>query len=338
MTKILCFFIFLLTSCSPSFPSIQTDSSDHDVAENNNESSSTNPLMIVAMNVGQGDATLIVTPSSKKILIDAGPSQSGIQNILPLFASLGIYGLDFIFISHYDADHIGGLTEVLQGIDEELDTDDDYLLNIIYDRGENKEDSNETFENYISIADNLRQTLAPGELITLEDGMSIQCLIINGQTSEDQIIELEADDENAHSMGLLISYGDFNYLTLGDLPGGGSSGNQTTLDLEFLVAPLVGEVDVYHVSHHGSQTSSSENFLNQISPTVSLISVGEDNDYGHPHSTVLNNLYETGSEVYQTNLGSGGYLPTAHILNNHIFIFIEEDGSYTVNGDGYEVK
>lgn len=294
--------------------------------------------MIVAINVGQGDATLIVTPSSQKILIDAGPTESGTQNILPLLSSLGIYDLDTIFVSHYDADHIGGLTEVIEGIDEEINTSDDYMPDIIYDRGESKVDSNETFENYITIADNLRQTLAPGELITLEDGVNIECLIVNGQTSDGQIIELEDDDENAHSMGLLISYGDFRYLTLGDLPGGGTSSDEVTSDLESLISSLISFVDVYHVNHHGSQTSSSENFLNQINPTVSLISVGEDNDYGHPHSTVLNHLYEIGSEVYQTNLGSGGYLPAAHILNNHIFIFVEENGNYTVNGDEYQIK
>lgn len=336
MAKGLYFFLFILIACSPSF---QINPSDNDIEINNNESASstTNPLMIVAINVGQGDATLIVTPSSQKILIDAGPTESGTQNILPLLASLGIYSLDTIFVSHYDADHIGGLTEVIQGFDEELNTSDDYMPEVIYDRGESKADSNETFENYITIAGNLRQTLAPGELITLEDGVSIQCLIINGQTTNNQM-ELIEDDENAHSMGLLISYVDFRYLTLGDLPGGGTSGDETTSDLESLISPLLSFVDLYHVSHHGSQTSSSENFLNHIQPTVSLISVGEDNGYGHPHSTVLNHLYEIESEVYQTNLGSGGYLPTAHILNNHIFIFVEEDGSYTVNGNEYQVK
>ena len=91
----------------------------------------------------------------------------------------------------------------------------------------------------------------------------------------------------------------------GDLTGNPDSGYE---DIETSVAPLVGDVDVYHVSHHASDSSSNPFFLQTVQAEVSVISLG-DNSYGHPHQPVLNRLVQYGSFVYQTEIGSGGTLP-----------------------------
>lgn len=279
-------------------------------------------LTLVAIDVGQGDSTLIVTPTGQTILIDSGPLEGGENQVLPLLARLGIYHIDALFVSHYDGDHLGGIPEIIAGQDQEPGTSDDLLPNIVYDRGGQKEGDDELFENYKKAVGEKRQMIEVGNSVFFEGGLTIDCLIINGRTLEEDLA-IEADDENAHSMGLLISYGNFRYFTAGDLPGGGFSGDEQTVDLESLVAPWVGRVDVLHVNHHGSNTSSNNFFLETLNPSVALISSGEDNSYGHPHADVLNRLNQAEAQIYLTEEGS-------------ISIFVETDGSYTVNGDRYE--
>lgn len=329
----------LFVNCAGSLPFSSNDL-DNEIDIIPDETSEVNgeTLMIVAINVGQGDAMLIVTPSSQAILIDAGPPESGKISIIPLFLRLGIHHLDYIFSSHYDFDHIGGIPEVIAGFDEKLGTKDDLLPSISHDRGSSPANEGDVFEDYLKAIDDSRQTLLPGNKIDFEDGVTIDCLIVNGETADDQEIILEPDEENEASIGLLIQYGDFRFFTSGDLSGGGFSGNNPKKDLEGIVAPLVGEIDILKVNHHGSETSTSQLFVEELSPTVSLISVGNDNDFGHPKPAVLARLDQIGSAVYQTEQGAGGFLPSAHILNDSIFIFVEEDGSYTVNGDEYKTK
>ena len=281
--------------------------------------------------------TLLITPSWRTILIDGGGVDDGINDILPLFSRLGINYLDYLFTSHYDADHIGGIAEIIAGPDQKMETDDDIVPSITYDNGRTPSDAGEVFGNYLNGIGATRQTLVAGERIDLEDGVVIDCLINNGMTADEKSLPVENND-NASSMGLLITYGDFRYFTAGDLTGGGLSGTSDTADLEGLVAPLIGEVDMLHVNHHGSATSSSEYFLETLRPTVSIISVGDNNDYGHPHPAVLFRLSEIFTEIYQTETGAGGLLPKAHILGDSIFIYVETNGGYTVNGDTYEPK
>lgn len=335
--KQLCLLFFIFFShCGHSLDLNQSIPADEAPATSTDEILSENRILtIISINVGQGDATLLITPSWKTILIDGGYVEKGTNNILPLFSQLGVTKLDYIFTSHYDADHIGGISEVIAGPDKELDTDDDLKPEITYDSGDSPVNSDGIFQGYLGAIGSSRQTLLPGDIINFGDGVSIECLIINGNTSDGEKIHLEEDDENGRSMGLLITYGDFRHFTAGDLPGGGLSGNSPTVNLEDMVASLVGKVDIVHVNHHGSETSSSRNYLEELSPTVALISTGNGNPHGHPESIILNRLSDVGAEVYQTEAGSGGLLPDAHILNDSIFIFVNEDGGYEVNGDGY---
>lgn len=311
--------IFALASCQAEVDIHRESPPDSSPSESENVEET---LTLVAIDVGQGDSTLILTPSGETILIDGGPLEGGENQILPLLTRLGIHQIDALFVSHYDGDHIGGIPEIITGNDEELGTSDDLLPDIVYDRGGQKEGDDELFKNYKEAVGEKRQMIEVGNSVLFEGGLTIDCLIINGRTIE-EALAIEEEDENAHSMGLLISYGNFRYFTAGDLPGGGFSGNEQTVDLESLVAPLVGRVDVLHVNHHGSNTSSNNFFLETLNPSVALISSGEDNSYGHPHADVLNRLDQVEAEIYLTEEGS-------------ISIFVESDGTYTVNGDSYE--
>ena len=133
-----------------------------------------------------------------------------------------------------------------------------------------------------------------GHGATMVDGVTP----ITGDFSESSV----PPSENDYSLGLLIGFGDLHYVTLGDLDGdyASSSYGYTYNNVEAVVAPRVGQVDLYHVNHHGSSHSSSNDLLSVINPTVSLISCGVDNSYGHPDQTVLNRLLSYG-DVYLTS-------------------------------------
>ncbi|MDO8494369.1 MAG: hypothetical protein Q7S68_03435, partial [Deltaproteobacteria bacterium] len=92
--------------------------------------------------------------------------------------------------------------------------------------------------------------------------------------------------------------------TAGDLTGGGGNPPYQTIDLETPLAPLIGDIDVLKVSHHGSHTSSNEFFLDTLQPEMAIISVGANNDFGHPHRTVLERLEERQIEIWKTTDGS----------------------------------
>jgi competence protein ComEC len=267
----------------------------------------TNPLVISVLSVGQGDATLIIGPNGTTGLIDAGPPYSGLEHILPELRALSINALDWVIVSHYDTDHIGGLLEVLQGEDQTWDTDDDIaLIGSVWDRGEAKYETTPWFGDYCDELDmrDYRNTISVGQTFSLGEGAQIKVVAVDGRYIDGSIRHLNPDEENEASIAVLIEYGDFSYLTAGDLTGGGFSGNLDKKDLETKLADLVGPVDVAHLNHHGSRTSTNDNYLDTLNPESAVISLGHDNDFGHPHEEVLERLEARNIEVYRTDNGT----------------------------------
>lgn len=301
MNKTFCFlFCLWVTACSPRTPindpfHNQTPSTEGTVGSGGG-------LKIFPIDIGQGDATLVIGPSGKTLLIDAGPKESGVSKILPLLNALEVTHLDWMVATHYDADHIGGIAEVLKGGDQVLGTEDDFIpTQGIFDRGDFTEKSTPTFSGYLQTTDPYREEAFPGMIFPLGDGASAKVIVVNGNYSDGRSIHLNPDEENDACIGLLIQYGDFQYFTAGDLTGGGSPGGYETKDMESITGEILGDIDVLHVGHHGSLTSTNEVFLDEITPEAAIISVGKDNDYGHPTSTVLNRLEEREIEIYRTD-------------------------------------
>lgn len=292
-----------LISCSPILridnpfdPSSETIGEIGDIFENKT-------LKILALDVGQGDATLVIGPSGKTILIDGGPSGSGIGAVLPLLNSLEIRHLNWIVATHYDADHIGGIPEVLLGLDQVPDSEDDLIpTSGLLDRGNFTDKTTPAYSEYIETTASYRQEVTLETRLDLGNGASAEVIVVNGHYSDGRIIHLNPDEENDASIGLLIKYGDFQYFTAGDLTGGGKPGGYETKDMETTTGEIVGDIDILHVGHHGSETSSNEVFLDRIKPEAAVISVGRDNDYGHPTETVLKRLKAVGATIYRTDL------------------------------------
>ena len=287
------------------------------------------PLKITFLDVGQGDSTLVMASSTETMLIDAGPPQAGRDIVLPFLEKVGVQKLKYLVATHYHDDHIGGIAEVIKGKDQVLGTDDDVIpTNGVIDRGGTYEESSPIFDEYKKIAQPHRITVHPGDLFPVGEA-SVEVLAENGALENGSHIALEPFDENSASIVLLLTYGDFHYLHATDITGGGGDPPYQTIDVETSLAPLAGDVDVLRVAHHGSQTSTNETFLAITSPEAAVISVGDENDYGHPHDEVINRLINDDVEIYQTERGwlSDSYSndDNVHIMNGSISLTVSDD-------------
>jgi beta-lactamase superfamily II metal-dependent hydrolase len=149
-------------------------------------------------------------------------------------------------------------------------------------------------------------------------------------------VDATPPSENDYSISLKISYGKLDYYTGGDTDGeyATSSFGYSYNDIESYIAPLVGQVELYHANHHGSGHSSNQFFLNTMQPKVSFISCGS-NSYGHPAQASLDRMLAV-SRVYLTNLcDTTRVYGASTIVNNDIAIKSLDGVHYTVNGDAY---
>jgi len=297
MKKLLLSLLFL-SGCQPILPLENPFEEDSQPTI-----SSPQNLRIEILDVGQGDATLIRGPNGKTLLIDAGRPGSGISVILPKLEELGLDHFDWIVATHYDSDHIGGFSEIVRGNDQILGTDDDFFPTESWiDRGDNTDKASATYEAYTSLLPENRIEATPGMTLNLGNGAEAEVIVANGHYRDGYSIHLNPDEENEASIGVLIRYGNFTYFTAGDLPGGGAPGGFETKDLETHTGELLGDIDILHAGHHGSASSSNGTFLQTLRPEVVVISVGVDNDYGHPHPSVLEKIEDLGITLYRTDL------------------------------------
>ncbi len=232
---------------------------------------------LVQLDVGQGDAAVVIAPSGCAALLDGGPTGAGDAVIKPALAALGVTALDFAIASHYHADHLGGLDEVDAGAGA-------VPIAWVYDRGGSY--TTATYSSYASHFSGKRHALALGQTLSLCGEVSFRTVAVDGN-------DVSTTNENGLSVAVVVSYGAFDALVGGDLTG--SSPN-----IESSIAASVGEVEVYKVHHHGSSTSSNATLVGAMLPTVSVIPVGADNSYGHPAPDTIDRLLGVGSEVWQT--------------------------------------
>ena len=277
-------------------------------------------LQIHHIDVSQGDGILIISPQGQLAMVDDG-TYTNCSLFVNYIKGLGITSFDYNFASHHHADHIGCLDDLIAA---------GVVLNIAgYDRGYSY--SSQSYTDYVNALGSKRQTMAKNQTITLDAGsanpVSVKCVDLNGAG----VYPVGGSDENSKSMVLKITYGNFDEVMGGDLTGGSSN------DVETTVGPEVGDVEVYKVHHHGSSTSSNDNWLNAITPEVGVICVGS-NSYGHPTSSALTRLHNHNVKTYWTETGSGA-APTQGWDKVGGTIIIEADpgagAAYTVKGNGF---
>ena len=307
-------------------------------------------LEIHHINIGQGDSTLIIGPTGKSLLFDAGEStwnsHTKAQIIGPYIESvLGCKSLDYVVISHFHLDHIGyvgygGLWHLVetQGFTVGTTLIRNYNTHLGYISG--------TFTNWKAYLEGTGQAkLHPTWAIEgtgqvdLGAGVTFNIVAVNGNGSiiaGDFHTDASPPSENDYSIGGVLSYGNFDEWMGGDVSGQYEVGGfgYTYHDIELNIAPEVGDMDVYKVNHHGSSHSSSATFINQLDPEVSIVTVGNSNSYGHPTQVIMDRLLST-STVYMTERGDLNTNIGSAIVSGNIVIKTSNGSTYTVNGIPY---
>ncbi|WP_312507316.1 MBL fold metallo-hydrolase [Lysinibacillus sp.] len=222
------------------------------------------------IDVGQGDSILIESPNGKTMLVDGGVKGAGPQ-VVSYLREIGVSKLDIVVATHPDADHIGGLIPVLNSM----------TIEQFYDSG--KVHTSQTFEEMLTLIDEKNipyDVPTPGDNIKFDEDVTVKVLNANEQAS----------DNNDASIVLKIVYGNVSFLLTGD----------AGIALEKEMMQYDVSATVLKAGHHGSNTSSSEDFIRAVKPEVTILSYGKDNKYGHPHAEVVDRLKEIGSKIYAT--------------------------------------
>lgn len=231
-----------------------------------------NQLQVTFIDVGQGDSALIQTPSGKSMLVDAGPPD-GSGAICSLLDSEGISRLDYLVLTHPDSDHIGGAEEIIQRytVAEVLTNGSAYDTEIAF-----------------RLNSQLRQkgmpvrTVTAGQTLDLDDKTHLN-FWNPGRP--------QAQTDNENSIVFRLTYGNRSFLFTGDIEGAG---------LRNCMSHAV-PTDVLKISHHGSSKGTTQQMLELLHPAITVISVGADNRYGHPHREVRAMLKSLGSDNYRTD-------------------------------------
>lgn len=236
---------------------------------------SVNPVLeIHIIDVGQGDSILIKTPQNKTILIDAGDEKSDYL-VINYLNKQQIKEIDILIASHFDSDHIGGLDNVI----------DNFSVKSVYAPDDNYDTS--SFNNFFLACEKKDlsiQTIKRGDFIEVEKDITLNILSPNIITS----------NSNANSIVLSFDFINKSFLFTGDM--------EKSNELELINSSLIENINFLKVSHHGSYTATSEEFISYITPDVSVISCGYKNSYGHPHRSVLETLEKHNSLIYRTDI------------------------------------
>ncbi|MFH0912568.1 MAG: ComEC/Rec2 family competence protein [Patescibacteria group bacterium] len=254
-------------------------------------------LRVDVLDVGQGDAILIRTPSQQNILVDGGPDNSvsaRLGEILPIWDRK----LDLVVATHWDADHITGLVTVLDRyeVKEVLITHPNVSLT--------------------KIGNAWQQAVAQVPIVNYADATDDYEW---GEVSWDTLLPLTEDavatDSNNSSIVAKLTYKGESLLLTGDM-------EEPEEDLLMQIYPAIS-AEILKVAHHGSKYSSTAVFLDRLYPQAALISVGAHNSYGHPSLEALARLQAEGADIYRTD-------------EDGTIEVIFGDNGYSVKADGKE--
>lgn len=256
-------------------------------------------MHIFFIDVGQGDSTFIITRSNKTILIDGGGSEGsedyvGKNTLMPYLLDRGVKSLDYIMISHFDSDHCKGILYIMENLD---------VNNIII------APQTEITENYKIFLEIVKRKninvmlVQSGNNVKIDKYTYFEILWPGNRFIEENAI-------NNNSIVARLIYGEFTMLFTGDI--------EETVEREITKKYNMNS-NILKVAHHGSKSSSSEDFIKNVNPEVALIGVGKDNKYGHPSDKTLDTLKLINTEIYRTD------------LCGEIYIKVSKNGMYKVN-------
>jgi competence protein ComEC len=224
-------------------------------------------LHLYFLDVGQGDAIFIQTPSGRQVLIDGGSSPQALSDELGAVMPFWDRSLDMVILTHADSDHMDAQTQVMERFDVERAISTHHTLESPDSAG---------WRAAVARKDLPVDSQYAGGWIDLGDGVALWTL---SPAAEEYI---GPDPENATSLVLKLVYGDFSALLTADAG--------LVSEYEWLANDAPLRATVLKAGHHGSRTSTSAPFVAAVDPQVAVIQVGAGNRYGHPHTEVLDNL------------------------------------------------
>jgi competence protein ComEC len=232
-------------------------------------------LKVSVLDIGQGDAILIESPTGNQMLIDGGGTREVLQRLgeeMPFYD----HSIDVVMETHPDKDHIGGLPLVLSA----------YQVGAFMEPGiESDTKIDDELEKDVD-ADHVHRVIARrGMVVHLGGGADLSILFPDR--------DMSGYETNEASIVAKLQYGATSFLLTGDSPS----------NIENYLIGLDGEglkSDVLKVGHHGSKYSTSLLFAKEVDPEFAAISVGKDNSYGHPSQEALNNLAAVGAQIDET--------------------------------------
>src|SRR5215475_4096588 len=241
-------------------------------------------LQVYSLDVGQGDSALIITPEGKSVLIDAGPPQAG-DEVVAALRKRNISSLDLAVATHPHADHIGGMRQVIENFEVKNFLDSGQIY-----------PSNEYERLLRAIKEKGIKFIEAKKGMTFDLDSGVKLVTLNPQGGGEWITKVRAGGsvENANSVVIRLSYGNFSMLFTGDA--------ETETEQLMMKSGEPLRAQVLKVGHHGSRYATSVKFLEAVSPEVAIISCGAGNRYGHPAQVTLERLQQAGAKIYRTDL------------------------------------
>lgn len=237
-------------------------------------------LSVTFLNIGQGDAILIETPSGKQMLVDGGPDRSVLRELPKVIGPLD-KSLDLVVETHPDKDHIAGLVDVFAR----------YQVGAFLSPG---------IPNDTSYTTSLvRASESEPGVVRVEARRGMRIHLGNGAYADVLYPDREVGgvETNTGSVVLQVVYGDTEFMLTGDAP----------TNVERWLVSLDGDAlqsDVLKAGHHGSRTSTDQTWLEKVNPAYVVISAGLNNSYGHPHAEIVERIQSFGATLLSTTNGS----------------------------------
>lgn len=227
------------------------------------------------IDVGQGDCSLFIS-GDNTMLIDCGEAEYS-SEVIDEIRSYGVTKLDYIVATHAHSDHMGGMADIINTISAD---------NIIISEPSEKNSETRTYEKFLDAVD-----ASDAEVILAKPGYTFTL----GEAKCEILAPFEVSDteENNNSVVLYITAGTKSFLLTGDA--------EKKIEKDIVAAYPSLHADILKLGHHGSKTSSCDEFLSLIQPKIGIISVGENNNYNHPSESTIQNLDEHGIEYYRTD-------------------------------------
>jgi competence protein ComEC len=235
--------------------------------------SSSDKLVVKFFDIGQGDSIYIKSPSGSELLVDGSADKQVLEKLGRTMSPLD-RNLDVVVATHPDKDHIGGLPAVLSK----------YKIGMLLEPGTTAE--NGVFQEMHAVAKQRGIKIVAayaGQTIDLGGGVVATVLFPNRS-----VVGMETNDS---SIVILLAYGSQTFLLTGDAP----------VSTEYSILSKLHELTVLKAGHHGSQTSTSFELMEKTTPEYTVLSVGANNSYGHPHAAVVARLEQFHSRVLRTD-------------------------------------